>query len=95
MTTLTKQTLAFAIYSISFGICRIADRIDSVPPEVEEEEHLCDTLMNMERSLGELEGHYAAYRGELSALDDYDALCANAEADYKLFCEEQRKLAAK
>ncbi len=91
MSTLTKQTLAFAIFSISFEICRLADRIDTVSPEVEEEEHLCDTLMNMERSLGELSGHYLAYKSQLNQGDDFETLCANAEEAYKQFCAKQNE----
>jgi hypothetical protein len=91
---ITRQTLAFAIFALAFDRCRLTDQIDRATSEEEEEGHLCDTLMNMERSLGELRGYYSAYRDELSEQDNYDALCANAEEDYKQFCEEQRKLSA-
>lgn len=91
MPTLTKQTLAFAIFAVAFDRARITDEINEATPEEEEEGHLGDTLMNMERSLGELSGHYLAYKDELSDVDNFETLCANAEDAYKQFCAKQNK----
>ena len=94
MPNITKQTLAFAIFSMAFDRCRLTEQISTASSDEEEEEHLADTLMNMERSLGELRGLYAAYHDELSDEDSYDTLCANAEHDFQQFCTNQRKLVA-
>ena len=84
MSTITRQTLAFAIYSIVFNQCLIADRLDALP-EGADDEHLDDTILNMERSIGELHDLYSEFNDQLRNGDSFDELCANAERDYRSF----------
>lgn len=92
MSDITRQTLAFSIFAVAFDRVRLIDRINTVSDEIEEDEHLCDTLIQMDKALTELEELYRMYG--TSERDNFDALCANAEEDYKRFCEEQRKHSA-
>ncbi len=91
MPYVTVQTLSFSIFALVFDRFRLIDRINSVSSEVEEEEHLTDTLMNMDKSLSELAELYEeAQRIEGGGLA-FDVIYANAEEEYKQYCEENCK----
>ena len=86
MSTITRQTLAFAIYSMVFHQCLLADRLDALPEEADDE-HLDDTILNIERSIGELRDLYYQFNDKLRNGDSFEELCANAERDYRSFVE--------
>ena len=88
MSTITRQTLAFAIYSIVFNQCRLADQLNASPDGVGNE-HLEDTILNTERSIGELRDLYYKFDDKLRNGDSFEELCANAERDYRSFIERQ------
>ncbi len=90
MPEITKQTLAFAIFAMAYDRCRLIDRINRSEPGNDDEEHLPETLMDMDRSLGELGDLYAAYGDEMNGFD-FDTLYANAEQEYQQDCEARCK----
>ncbi len=92
MTYVTLQTLSFAIAGVVFDRCRLIDRINSVSSEVEEEEHLADTLMQMDKSLSELSELYTESRRIEGGGVNFDDIYARAEEDYKQYCAGHKKL---
>ena len=92
MSDITRQTLAFSIFALAFDRARLIDRLSTVSDEVEEDEHLSDTLMQMDKALAELEELYEQYG--TGDRDNFDALKANGEDDYQRFCAEQRAQSA-
>lgn len=91
MNYVTMQTLTFAIFGVVFDRCRLIDRINSVSSEVEEEEHLGDTLMQIDKSLSELSELYAESKRVEGRSGDFDDIYARAEEDYKQYCAEHNK----
>lgn len=91
MAYVTIQTLYFAIFGVVFDRCRLIDRINSVSSEVEEEEHLVDTLMQIDKSLSELSELYAESKRVEGGGSDFDDIYARAEEDYKQYCVEHNK----
>lgn len=81
MSTITKQTLAFAIYSLVFNQRLLSDQVNALPLDADDE-HMSDTILDMERAIGELRDLYYDYEDELTEADSFDALYANAERDY-------------
>ena len=67
------------------------DRINSVFSEVAEEEHLGDTLMQIDKSLSELSELYAESKRVEGRGGDFDDIYARAEEDYKQYCAEHNK----
>lgn len=92
MPYVTIQTLSFAIAGIVFDRCRLIDRINSVSCGVEEEEHLADTLMQMDKSLSELPDLYTESQRIEGGGCAFHAIYAGAEAEYKQYCSEQKIL---
>ena len=90
MAHITVQTLSFAIFSMVFDRLRLIDRINSVTPEVEEEEHLADTLMEMDKALGELTDEYQQSRSEEGGGYDVDTIYANAQNEYTHYVAQHR-----
>lgn len=91
MAHVTVQTLSFAIFSMVFDRCRLIDRINSVSSEVEEDEHLADTLMEMDQSLSELAELYEESQRFEGGGYDFNTIYANAEEEYRTYCAEHRK----
>lgn len=88
MPGVTKQTLAFAIFSMAFDRCRLTDQLNNNAAAAEDAEELGDTILNMGRSLAELRRLYAAYQDEIGEYDSYEVLCDNAEKDYVEFSRQ-------
>lgn len=89
MSDIAKRTLSLAIYSMVINRCRLLDRIERVSSEVEDEEHLSETVLDIDQALAELAHLYdAACNLEGGGLG-YDKIFANAEADYKQDCSER------
>lgn len=83
MLDIAKRTLSLAIYSMVINRCRLLDRIEHVSAEVENEEHLSETVLDIDQALAELAHLYdAACRSEGGGLG-YEKILANAEEDYR------------
>lgn len=62
MSTISRQTLSLAIFSMVINRCRLQDRIERVSLEVDDEEHLSETVLDMDKALGELADLYDTVR---------------------------------
>lgn len=88
MPHITLQTLVFSISALVFDRCRLIDRINLVAPEVEEEEHLADTLFQMDQSLGELADLYAEARKLEGGGRDFEVIYSSGEEAYRQYRAE-------
>ena len=95
MSNITKQTLSLAIFSMVINRCRLLATIDRVSLEVDNEEHLSETILDMDKALGELADLYDAARRVEGGGYDFNLLYANAEEEYKQDCAERSDGAGK
>lgn len=89
MSNITRQALSMAIWSIVINRCRLLDRIDRVSLEVDNEEHLSETVLDIDKVLGELNDLYDCARQAEGGGYDFDTLYANAEEEYRQDCAER------
>lgn len=94
MSNISRQTLSLAIFFVVINRCRLLDRIDRVSLEVDNEEHLSETILDMDKALGELADLYDAARRVEGGGYDFNQLYANAEDEYKQDCAERDNHAA-
>lgn len=78
MTELSLPTLALAITSTVAERQRLLARIAQVAPEVDADEHLSESVMDIDRALGELGSTYDALDPAAAGYPDYHALRAVA-----------------
>ncbi|MDB5865730.1 MAG: hypothetical protein JWO70_3536 [Betaproteobacteria bacterium] len=79
MAEFSIQTLMIAISSTVAERSRVLARIAAVTPEIDEEEHLSERVMDIDRALGELGSAYESQRQGARRYPDYEALVASAE----------------
>ena len=79
MAELSIQTLMIAISSTVAERTRVLARIAVVSREVDEEEHLSERVMDIDRALGELGSAYETERKGARRYPDYETLVARAE----------------
>ncbi len=92
MSDIAKRTLSLAIYSMIINRCRLLDRIERVSSEVENEEHLSETVLDIDQALGDLAHFYELACSVEGGGYGYDKIVANAEEDYKQDCKERENL---
>ncbi len=83
MSDISVQTLSLALFSMVINRCRLLDRIERVSLEVDNDEHLSETVLDMDKALGELSDAYEAARRIEGGGYDFNTLFANAEEEYR------------
>jgi hypothetical protein len=83
MLQFSTHTLMIAISATVMERCRLLARIASVPPEVDDDEHLSEQVMDIDSVLGELSGPYEAQLETDRMFPDYDTLVANTKKHYE------------
>ncbi len=92
MSNISAEALSLAIFSTIINRCRLLDRIERVSLEVDNEEHLSEAVLDLDKALGELGTVYEEMRLREGGWYDYDTLHANALEEYKKDCAEREKL---
>ena len=92
MSNISIQALSLAIFSIVINRCRLLDRIDRVSIDVDYDEHLSETVLDLDKVLGELGSLYERLRLTEGRGYELETLYANAEEEYKQDCAEREKL---
>lgn len=93
MALITKQSLAFAIYSLVFQQLLLSDQVNALPADTDDD-HMSDTILDLERCIGELRDLYHDYEDELTEADSFDVLYAKAERDYHAYAAQRAAGAA-
>ncbi len=91
MLDISGETLSLAIFSTIINRCRLLDRVERVSLEVDDEEHLSESVLDLDKALGELGTAYEAIRQREKGLYDYATIHANALEEYRKDCEEREK----
>ncbi len=84
MHNVSTQSLMIAISSVVMERCRLEDLIAVVSPEVDEDEHLSEQVMDMDMALGELSGSYEEQIKVDRMFPSYDALVEKVKKHYDL-----------
>ena len=95
MSDISAEALSVAIFSTIINRCRLLDRIERVSLEVDDEEHLSEAVLGLDKALGELGTAYEQIRMVESGWLDYETLHANALEEYRKDCEEREKSGGK
>ena len=82
MSELSTQALMIAISSTVMERCRILDRIAAVSPDVDEDEHLSEHVMDIDMVLGELSGPYEAQIKTDRMYPEYEKLVESTKQYY-------------
>lgn len=77
MSELSMSTLSMAIRATAAERSRLLERIAREPAEVDEDEHLSEQVMDMDRALGELGTAYEALRAGRPGYPSFDALAGD------------------
>jgi hypothetical protein len=83
MFTVSTPTLMIAITSTVMERCRLLARIAVVDPEVDDDEHLSEQVMDIDKALGELSGPYEEQIKIDRMFPPYDALVENTKKYYQ------------
>lgn len=84
MQNVSTQTLMIAISAVIMERCRLEDLIAVVSPEVDEDEHLSEQVMDMDMALGELSCPYEEHIKVDRMFPTYEALVEKMKQHYEL-----------
>ncbi len=84
MQNVSTQTLMIAISAVVMERCRLEDLIAVVTPEIDEDEHLSEQVMDMDMALGELSGPYEEHIKLDRMFPPFDALVEKMKKHYEL-----------
>ena len=80
MTELSTATLILAIEAIALETELLTRRIEASSPEIDAEEHLSETVVDLQRALGELGAIYERRRSEEALNLEFDAIVTAGRA---------------
>ena len=74
MQDISINTLMLAITALSRELNFTTQRINNEPPEVDEQEHLSEHVLDLQKALNEMANHYEKLRSKEPAFPPFDDL---------------------
>lgn len=84
MQNVSTQTLMLAISALVMERCRLEDLIAMVSPQIDEDEHLSEQVMDITLALGELSGPYEEQSKDDCMFPAFEALITKIKKHYHL-----------